>query len=58
MKLDKFNVDDHLVSTALMNSIDDYIYLGDLTTNVFYVSQNMYDDFDIPSRLVSDLIQI
>ena len=58
MKLDNFYVDDKMVSKALMSSIDDYIYLGDLTTNVFFVSQNMYDDFDLPGRLVEDLVNV
>lgn len=58
MKLDKFNVDDKMISTALMDSIDDYIYLGDLTTNMYYVSQNMYTDFDLPDRLVEDLVNV
>lgn len=58
MKLDNFNVDDKIVSTALMNNIDDYFYLGDLSTNTFYVSQNMYADFDLPDRLVEDLVNV
>ena len=58
MKLDNFYVDDKMVSKALMSSIDDYIHLGDLTTNVFFVSQNMYDDFDLPGRLVEDLVNV
>ena len=58
MKLDNFYVDDKMVSKAFMSSIDDYIYLGDLTTNVFFVSQNMYDDFDLPGRLVEDLVNV
>lgn len=58
MKLNNFNVDDKMISAALMDSIDDYIYLGDLTTNMFYVSQNMYTDFDLPDRLVEDLVNV
>lgn len=58
MKLNNFNVDDKMISLALMDSIDDYIYLGDLTTNMYYVSQNMYTDFDLPDRLVEDLVNV
>lgn len=58
MKLQNFNVDDHMIYSALMDSIDDYIYIGDLKTNMYYVSQNMQDDFALPGRLVEDLVHV
>lgn len=56
MKFQKFNVDDRRIYNALMSSIDDYIYIGDLTTNMYLVSKNMLEDFELPGRLVRDLV--
>lgn len=58
MKLKGFYVNDREIYNALMNSIDDYVYIGDLTTNKYLVSQNMLDDFELPGRLVENLPEV
>ena len=56
MKQDQFEVEDQEICAALMDSIDDYIYIGDLTNDKYLISQNMLDDFDLPGRIVDDLV--
>lgn len=58
MKFGDFNVADQNINDALMYTIDDYIYIGDLKTNLFYISKNMLDDFDLPQQIVKDLVSV
>ena len=34
-----------------------YLYFGDLQSNLYYISDNMRDDFGFPGNLVHDLIE-
>lgn len=56
MKQDNFEVEDREIYAALMESIDDYVYIGDLTSDKYFISQNMLDDFELPGRMVDDLV--
>lgn len=58
MELQRFNVNDREIYNALMGSIDDYIYIGDLKTGMYLVSQNMMDDFGLPGLLVENLVDV
>lgn len=45
---------DFTLYDALCRSTDDYIYMCDMAKNLFYFSQNMVDDFSLPSRLIEN----
>ena len=50
-----FSCDPLFFYEAVEKSTDDYIYIIDFKTNVALISENMYQDFELPGRLVSDL---
>ncbi|MCG9064659.1 hypothetical protein LH425_06325 [Laribacter hongkongensis] len=57
MNFNKLQIRNDLVH-LLMDSIDDYVYIGDLQTNIFFVSKNMVDDFDLPGQQIEDLVTV
>lgn len=54
----QFRVDSSLFYDAIVNSTDDYIYVIDMKSDMSLISENMYQDFDLPGRLVKGLVPI
>lgn len=56
----KFIKNNYFNSEVLVNSVaafdTNYLYFGDLQTNIFYVSDNMRDNFGFESNLVPNLL--
>lgn len=52
-KLAQFTADPSLVN-ALSLSTDDYIYMCDMSKNLFYFPLEMVEDFDLPSQIIED----
>lgn len=53
-----FHIDANAFYNAIVNSTEDYIYIVDMATNLSLVSENMFRDFDLPGRLVPDLVPL
>lgn len=51
-------IDSVFLYQSLSESTDDYIYIGNIETNQFFVTQNMVDDFMLPDRLVDNLVGV
>lgn len=43
---------------ALCHSTDDYIFMCDLTKNLFYFPPAMVEDFNLPSKVITDAIPL
>lgn len=54
---DNFFDADVLIRSVANRGSSNYIYFGDLQTNVFYVSDNMAERFDLGGNIVFDLIK-
>lgn len=53
---DAFNIDVNDFYNAIVNSTESYIYIVDMNTDMSLVSDNMFEDFDLPGNLVKNLI--
>ena len=53
-----FHIDAEAFYNAIVSSTEDYIYVVDMATNLSLVSENMLQDFDLPGRLVPDLVPL
>lgn len=51
-----FQVDPYLLYDAIVTSTDDYIYVVDMAQDLALVTENMWEDFDLPGRLVPGLV--
>lgn len=54
----EFGADAGLFYHALVRSTDNYIYIINMENNIALVSPNMEKDFELPGRLVPDLVSI
>lgn len=54
---ESFHIDISAFYNAIVNSTEDYIYIIDMTTNLAFVSDNMYKDFCLPGNIVENLIE-
>lgn len=52
-----FQIDPFYLYDSIVRSSENYIYIGDLRSNMFIVSDNMLADFDLPSRVFPNLIE-
>lgn len=53
-----FDFDQSLFYDAIVNSTDDYIYIGDLKSNAYLITENMGRDFGFQGRVIHDLVNI
>ena len=53
-----FHIDAQAFYHAIVSSTEDYIYIIDMKTNQALVSENMRQDFDLPGRIVPDLVPL
>lgn len=53
-----FNIDVDDFYNAVVKSTESYIYVVDMEQNISLVSDNMVEDFDLPGKLVEDLIPV
>lgn len=55
---DDFSIDPYLFYQAITGSTDDYVYITNIQTGRSLVSENMFQDFDLPGRIVNNLIDV
>ena len=55
---ESFQVDINDFYNAVVKSTENYIYIVDMKQNISLISDNMYEDFDLPGRIVEDLISV
>lgn len=55
---ESFDININDFYNAIVQSTESYIYIVDMKKNVSLVSDNMYEDFDLPGKLVEDLIPV
>lgn len=55
---ESFKIEINDFYNAIVNSTESYIYIVDMDKNVSLLSDNMYEDFDLPGKLVEDLIPV
>lgn len=55
---DDFEIDPYLFYDAIVKSTDDYIYVIDMKTDTALVSENMWEDFELPGRIVKELVPV
>lgn len=53
-----FSIDPYLFYEAITGSTDDYVYITNIQTGQSLVSENMFQDFDLPGRIVDNLIDV
>ena len=53
-----FHIDADAFYHAIVSSTEDYIYIINMKTNQSLVSENMRQDFDLPGRLIPDLVPL
>lgn len=50
--------DSYQIFYAIERSTDDYLYVADLKTNTFVITENMVKDFALPGRITKNLSEI
>lgn len=55
---EEFKIDINAFYNAIVKSTESYIYIIDMEKNICLVSDNMYEDFDVPGKVVEDLIPV
>lgn len=53
-----FHIDAQAFYDAIVCSTEDYIYIVDMESNVALVSENMWQEFELPGRLVPELVPV
>lgn len=54
----EFQVDVNDFYNAIVKSTESYIYIIDMNKNISLVSDNMYEDFNLPGKVVKNLIPV
>lgn len=55
---ESFQIDVNDFYNAIVKSTESYIYIVDMASNLSLISDSMYEDFDLPGKLIEDLIPI
>lgn len=55
---ESFQIDVNDFYNAIVSSTENYIYIIDMKQNMALLSDNMYEDFELPGKIIKDLITI